>query len=56
MHIHTDIYTKLMNRYTDIYTKYIYIYIYIYLCIIYNETQKSIKANDYQLAENDIYE
>ena len=27
MHIHTDIYTKLMNRYTDIYTKYIYIYV-----------------------------
>ena len=30
--------------------------IYIYIYIIYNETQKSIKANDYQLAENDIYE
>ena len=50
MHIHIDIYKKLINRYTDVYTRYIYIY------IIYNETQKSIKANDYQLAENDIYE
>ena len=31
----------------------IYIYIYIY---IYNETQYSIKHNDYQFAENDICE
>ena len=29
MHIHIDIYTKLINRYTDVYTRYIYIYIYI---------------------------
>ena len=36
MHIHIDIFTKLINRYTDIHT--IYIYIYIYICIIYNET------------------
>ena len=28
MHIHIDIYKKLINRYTDVYTRYIYIYIY----------------------------